>query len=213
MMSVTIPNKQQQATAPACDHAPARLSWARLLKRFFDIDIEHCPNCGGSLNIAHSHNRRIELIDATDKPTRRAKPLQCGTGFNNFWYVALSSEIFCKNSCCVMMPFSISSFASDRFGRGWTRADPVTSPARVFLLLPFSLRAQFSYTVGKVSWKFQIKSSVWMLASLAVGLMPYPPYSMAWTIPGHMLGGEITYQILRRDSPSRVATVSAILKN
>ena len=44
----------QQATAPACDHAqgaPARLSWARLLKRVFDIDIEHCPNRGGSLKI------------------------------------------------------------------------------------------------------------------------------------------------------------------
>ena len=25
------------------------LTWARLLKRVFDIDIEHCPNCGGSL--------------------------------------------------------------------------------------------------------------------------------------------------------------------
>jgi hypothetical protein len=35
----------EQATAPAWDHAqgvPARLSWARLLKRVFDIDIEHC---------------------------------------------------------------------------------------------------------------------------------------------------------------------------
>src|SRR5262249_24801299 len=31
--------------------APARLSWARLLKRVFDIDIEQCPNCGGSLKI------------------------------------------------------------------------------------------------------------------------------------------------------------------
>jgi hypothetical protein len=30
---------------------PARLSWARLLKRLFDIDIEHCPNCGASLKI------------------------------------------------------------------------------------------------------------------------------------------------------------------
>src|SRR5215469_18735255 len=27
--------------------APARISWARLLKRVFDIDVEHCPNCGG----------------------------------------------------------------------------------------------------------------------------------------------------------------------
>ena len=27
------------------------MSWARLLKRVFDIDVEHCPNCGGSLKI------------------------------------------------------------------------------------------------------------------------------------------------------------------
>ena len=28
-----------------------RMSWARLLKRAFDIDIEHCPHCGGTLKI------------------------------------------------------------------------------------------------------------------------------------------------------------------
>ena len=31
--------------------APARISWARLLKRVFAIDIEHCPHCGGPLTI------------------------------------------------------------------------------------------------------------------------------------------------------------------
>ena len=64
-----VPSPPEQATAPACDHAqgaPARPSWARLLNGSSTIDIEHCPNCGGSLNIAHSHNRRIEL-NATDK--------------------------------------------------------------------------------------------------------------------------------------------------
>jgi hypothetical protein len=29
----------------------AHMSWARLLKRVFDIDIEHCPHCGGTLKI------------------------------------------------------------------------------------------------------------------------------------------------------------------
>ena len=29
----------------------ARMSWARLLKRVFDIDVEHCPHCGGKLKI------------------------------------------------------------------------------------------------------------------------------------------------------------------
>ena len=28
-----------------------RLSWAKLLKRVFEIDLEHCPNCGGQLKI------------------------------------------------------------------------------------------------------------------------------------------------------------------
>ncbi len=27
------------------------MSWARLLKRVFDIDVEHCPHCGGKLKI------------------------------------------------------------------------------------------------------------------------------------------------------------------
>ena len=56
LRSEIIPGPVEQATEPACDHAqaqgaPARMSWARLLKRVFDIDIDHCPNCGGSLKI------------------------------------------------------------------------------------------------------------------------------------------------------------------
>ena len=39
------------AGAEHAHHAPARMSWARLLKRVFDIDIEHCPNCAGRLKI------------------------------------------------------------------------------------------------------------------------------------------------------------------
>ena len=31
---------------------PGRISWARLLKRVFDIDMQRCPNCGaGELKI------------------------------------------------------------------------------------------------------------------------------------------------------------------
>jgi hypothetical protein len=30
---------------------PARMSWARLLQRVFDIDIAHCSQCGGALKI------------------------------------------------------------------------------------------------------------------------------------------------------------------
>ena len=30
---------------------PVRIRWTRLLKRVFEIDLEHCPNCGGELKI------------------------------------------------------------------------------------------------------------------------------------------------------------------
>ena len=43
---------QLDATEPGCAHRrPARIRWARLLKRIFEIDLEHCPNCGGELKI------------------------------------------------------------------------------------------------------------------------------------------------------------------
>lgn len=32
-------------------HASARMGWARLRKRVFDIDFEHCPPCGGEFEI------------------------------------------------------------------------------------------------------------------------------------------------------------------
>ncbi len=51
------PEPPAQAAVPAecettCAHRhPARLSWAKLLKRVFEIEIEHCPNCGSELTI------------------------------------------------------------------------------------------------------------------------------------------------------------------
>ena len=46
----------QQAKPAACEancahHRAVRLSWAKLLKRVFDLDLQHCPNCGGDLRI------------------------------------------------------------------------------------------------------------------------------------------------------------------
>jgi hypothetical protein len=56
LRAAIVPRPAQQATEHAADHAhahgsPARMSWARLLKRVFDIDIEYCPRCGGRLQI------------------------------------------------------------------------------------------------------------------------------------------------------------------
>ena len=51
-----VPAPAEHATEPPTDHAQGqgktpRMSWARLLKRVFDIDVEDCPNCGGALKI------------------------------------------------------------------------------------------------------------------------------------------------------------------
>jgi len=48
---ISAPAQRAPETSSEDAHAqgaPARMSWARLLKRVFDI--EHCPNCGGALN-------------------------------------------------------------------------------------------------------------------------------------------------------------------
>src|SRR5215467_12930822 len=56
LRSASTPSPPEPATEAStvdaqAQGAPARMSWARLLKRVFDIDIEHCPNCGASLKI------------------------------------------------------------------------------------------------------------------------------------------------------------------
>jgi hypothetical protein len=51
------PEPPTQATPPfECEttcahHRPVRLSWAKLLKRVLDLDLEHCPNCVGEMKI------------------------------------------------------------------------------------------------------------------------------------------------------------------
>ena len=55
-LAALVPAPAENASGQSADHAraqpsPARMSWARLLKRVFDIDLEHCPQCGGALKI------------------------------------------------------------------------------------------------------------------------------------------------------------------
>jgi Putative transposase len=46
----------QEAKPAECEtncahHRPARMSWARLLRRVFELDLQHCANCGGEPKI------------------------------------------------------------------------------------------------------------------------------------------------------------------
>ena len=52
LRAAIVPGPAQ--SGPADEHAhgtPARMGWARLLKRVFDIDLEHCPQCGGEFKV------------------------------------------------------------------------------------------------------------------------------------------------------------------
>jgi hypothetical protein len=54
LRTAIVPGPPQKPGDDADHHehgAPARMGWARLLKRVFDIDLEHCPQCGGDLKI------------------------------------------------------------------------------------------------------------------------------------------------------------------
>jgi hypothetical protein len=54
LRAVVVPGPAQDTSVPSDEHAhgaQARMGWARLLKRVFDIDLEHCPRCGGEFRI------------------------------------------------------------------------------------------------------------------------------------------------------------------
>ena len=47
-----LPHTAASARPRSPKLGPGRISWARLLKRVFDIDMQRCPNCGaGELKI------------------------------------------------------------------------------------------------------------------------------------------------------------------
>jgi hypothetical protein len=55
LRTAVVPDVVQPASEPAHEHErthsqAARMSWARLLERVFDIDVERCE-CGGKLKI------------------------------------------------------------------------------------------------------------------------------------------------------------------
>jgi hypothetical protein len=54
LRAAVVPGPAQKASVPGDEHAhgtPARMGWARLLKRVFEFDLEHCPQCGGEFRI------------------------------------------------------------------------------------------------------------------------------------------------------------------
>ncbi|NDY93968.1 transposase [Ideonella livida] len=92
---LVVPQRRLEQEEPATETAaasecevetvqarPSRISWARLLKRVFDIDMQHCPNCGaGELKIIAAILERPEIekilthlgLDPQPRPRGRAR--------------------------------------------------------------------------------------------------------------------------------------------
>jgi hypothetical protein len=52
LRAAIVPGPPESEPVNADAHgASAHMGWARLLKRVFDIDLEHCPQCGGDFKI------------------------------------------------------------------------------------------------------------------------------------------------------------------
>jgi hypothetical protein len=71
-----------QCEAETAQVRPGRISWARLLKRVFDIDMQRCPNCGsGELKIIAAILERLVIekilshlgLDPQPPPKGRAR--------------------------------------------------------------------------------------------------------------------------------------------
>ncbi|MDP1951946.1 MAG: transposase [Nitrosomonas sp.] len=93
LRSEIIPGKKKNKnnvsdTNDDVPHPPAsvRISWARLLKRVFDIDIEHCPHCGGTLKIIAAILESGAITKILDHLglSSRAPPRPPAQGFDPF---------------------------------------------------------------------------------------------------------------------------------
>jgi hypothetical protein len=65
LRAAIVPGAPEKPGDDADHHAhesPTRMGWARLLKRVFDIDLEHCPQCGGDLKIIAAIEKPVVIV-------------------------------------------------------------------------------------------------------------------------------------------------------
>ena len=76
--AMVVPSPKLEAQEPKADDQPSnRISWARLLKRVFNIDIETCHLCGGQMKIiAAIEDPSVikKILEHLDPPSRPPMP-------------------------------------------------------------------------------------------------------------------------------------------
>jgi len=48
-----------ECEANCAHHRAVRQRWAKLLKRVFELDLEHCPNCGEEASLPVTRRRAV----------------------------------------------------------------------------------------------------------------------------------------------------------
>ena len=131
--ALVVPQEVQQKPEPAAQeakpaereancahHRPVRLSWAKLLKRVFDLDLEHCPSCSGELKIIAAIRERpvIEKILLHLGLQAKAPPRSAARG------QALQAEPGHKQSSGLFVPVEESGHRPDAPCKGLDDSDP-----------------------------------------------------------------------------------------
>ncbi len=65
LRAAIVPGQAQNAGVPADKHAhgaPTHMGWALLLKLACDINLEHCPQCGGEFKIIAAIEEPAEIV-------------------------------------------------------------------------------------------------------------------------------------------------------
>jgi hypothetical protein len=113
--------KPAECEANCAHHRPVRLSWAKLLKRVFDLDLEHCPNCGGELKIIAA----ILEQPVIEKILTRSERFQARSKQQRFYGFAGACRQKAFGSPRHLRPMNLGLLVRFRFG--WRRLRSVRS--------------------------------------------------------------------------------------
>jgi len=145
LRAALVPGPARNTSGPSDQHAhgaPARMGWARFLERVFDIDLEHCPQCGGAFRIIAAIEEPAVIVKIL---THLGLPARAPT--------RAPRALVCRESACVEMRQFESIQQSNRHRQRGNFAKQLTMD-RAGLLLHFFSARRYRRASGKGGLNF-----------------------------------------------------------